>query len=786
MKIRKFTSSLWVTAVALLALVGQGVTAGSAQAAGKKAGQVTPTALIKQLIALAPGKDRDSAIDALIDAGEAAWPEVKVNLGAIAGSASGEDVVVDLLLGFGVGAWDEILTRTAKMSDGAAVRIVRQVLRFPTDDRQVQLLLGLMNKTDEPLLLLILPELVAREQPTVLPRLIELVDDQRPGVRNYAIDTLVAKKSTAALPALVRRMGVERLRPTADNLTLRVKLINAIAHIGADTDAPVPPLFEALEIVDQREAVLDALQVVGAPAVRAATFLLQTAERARVETALIVLSHLRVQSAPELMPFLINARDETTRTLIADVLALLGVPQVRTDILRMIRERKFPDLRQGLLLALTLYDDGVRKLLLELLADPDVATRRMVVEQLWRLADPETFVALRNTATRDDEVGTRILTQRALVGMGDPKIITYLRKLAVVNNVEERLEVLRTLGRVDDESGLPVLAAQLSDPNDAVFRGAVNSLRRMTFHSGPRREGEWLAWAEAEKQRKPEKYEETEPLLRRFQIDGREMGWLEAGDSDDKAIVVIAGAPYRDATHLMPHVWQLADNYQVIVMQRGISVQTAASYSEKEFGQELTKLLQTLNKRPVALLADPSAAHFGLRYANEHPKDVAAVILHGGPWPTQAAMRKMGSEIRGSLQSPWQEDAQWAQTNLGLLTPAVAQRVQSRAMLSALLGDPEFGRRVKFGAFFDDGFSLEARDRAISDAGTWDPNKAQVPMLVLQGTKAPWSVSTLEAIEKLPAGVRKQMKLVRLDGVGSMPLVERAEAAVQAVRDFLK
>ena len=785
MQNKHILSLLWRVTVALVALsVAMPVAPG--HAASKKGGQATPGALIKLVIALAPGKDRDAAIDALIDHGEAAWPEVKAALTAIGGSASGEDVVVDLLLGFGVGAWDEILARTPKMADGATVRVVRQVLRFPTDDRQVQLLTALMGRTDEALLLFVLPELVARDQPSVLPRLIELVDDQRPGVRNYAIDTLVAKKYTAALPALVRRLGVEKLRPGPDNLTLRTKIINAIAHIGADTDAPVPALMEALEVVDQRDAVLDALQVVGAPAVRAATYLLQTAERARIETALIVLTHLRVQAAPELMPILVNARDDTTRALIADVLALLGVPQVRAEILRMVREHKFPDLKQGMLLALTLYDDDVRKLMLDLLGDPDVATRRMVIEQLWRLADPETFTALRNTATRDEEVGTRIMAQRALVGVGDPKIVGYLRKLAVVNNLEERLEVLRTLGRVDDDSGLPILAAQLSDPNDEVFRAALTSLRRLTFHTGPRREGEWLAWYEGEKQRKPEKHEETEPLLRRYQIDGREMGWLEAGDKDDKAIVVVAGAPFRDATHLMPHVWRLADNYHVIVMQRGISAQTAASLSEKESAAELTKLLQTLNKKPVALLADPTAAHFCMRYANEHPKDVAAVILHGGPWPTQAAIRRMAAETEAMLQPPWQEDALWAQTHPGLLVPALAQKIQSRALLSAWLGDQEFGRRVKFGAFFDDGFSVEARDRAIADAATWDPAKAQVPMLILQGTKAPWAATSIDAIDKLPGTVRKQIKLVKLDGAGALPLVEKADAAVQALRDFLK
>ncbi|MBM4343522.1 MAG: HEAT repeat domain-containing protein [Deltaproteobacteria bacterium] len=777
----------WATCVALGgAAVAAPLPPCPALAAPKQAQKATAGQLIKQIIALSPSKDRDAAVDDLIELGEAAWLEVRAALDAIAASNAGEDVVVDLLLGFGAPAWEDILTRTPKMNDLRALRVARQVLRFASDDRQAQLLESLLGRGDEALLLLVLPELVARNRPAVLLRLVELVDDQRPGVRNFAIDTLVAKKHTAALPALVRRLGVERLKPTADNLTLRIKIINAIAHIGADTDAPVPPLMEALELPDQRDAVLDALQVVGAPSVRAAAYLLQTAERNRIETALIVLSHLRIHAAPELVPVLGNARDETTRALIADVLAHLAVPEVRAEILRMVRERKFSELRQGLLLAVTLYDAQVRQLLVELAGDKDLGVRRIALDLLWRLADPETWPVLRHMATRDEDVHTRILALRAMVGTGDPKVVDYLHKLAVVNNVDERLEVLQAIGRVDDLGGAPVLAQQLSDPNDAVFRAALNSLRRLTFHNGPRREAEWLAWIEAENQKKSDGYEETEAVLHRFDVDGREMGWLEAGSPDDKTIVVVAGAPYRDAGHLMPHVWRLAGSYHVAVLQRGISPFSAATLSEAVLSQELGKMLQALKKKQVALLGDHTTAHFVLRYGNEHPDRVAAVLLHGGPWPTVAAVRGLPGEIEAALPQPWKEDALWAQQQAGLLVPALRQKVLARAHLAAILGDPEFARGVRPTLLFDDGFSLQARDRALADAATFDPAKAQVPMLVLQGTKAPWSKSTFEAIDKLPAGVRKQIKLVRLEDCGAMPLVEAADAAVAAVKEFLR
>lgn len=756
----------------------------TAQAA-RKPKAATAASVIKQIAATAPGKDRDAAVDDLLEFGDLAWPEVKAALPTLFALDGGPDTVVDLLLGFGPTAWDEILAYGPKLADGPALRLCRQVLRFPKNDKQITLLEAMLQRSDEPLLLLILPELVTRERPAAMPKLVALVDDARPGIRSYAIDTLVAKRYEPAMAPLIRRLGQERLAPSPENLNLRTKIINAIAHIGADTEAPVPALFEALELADQRDAVLDALQVVGAPAVRAAVYLLQTAERSRIETALIVLSHLRLQAAPALVPVLAAAKDDTTRALYADVLSHLAVPEVRAEILKMIRARKFPDLEQGLLLALTLYDQEVRQVMLELLADKDVVVRKLALRHLWRLADPETWTAIRNVAARDDNVSLRLLALHAMVGLGDPKSTDYLRKLITVNDLEERLEVIRMIGRIDDESAVPVVARQLGDPNDEVFRGAIATLRRLTFHAGPRREGEWLAWQEAEKQRAREPFEEVQPRGHRFSVDGREMGWLEAGSPDDKTIVVLAAGPFRDAAHLVPQVWRLAKSYHVVVLLRGVSAHTAATLSEQVLAADLGKLQQELGKPQIALLADPSAGHFALRYANEHPTAIAAVILHGGPWPTQAAIRKVPSQISAALQAPWKEDATWAMEQKGLLVPDLALRTLARATWSAVLANPETARRLAAPSLFYDGFSVEAHDRAVADAGAWDPAKAQVPMLAIQGQKAPWSETSLTDIGALGAAVRKQIKLVKLDNCGGVPLAEQPEEAVRAVEDFL-
>jgi pimeloyl-ACP methyl ester carboxylesterase/HEAT repeat protein len=756
-------------------------------AAPKKMASVSTPALLRQVQTSAPGPERDSAVDALIERGDAAWPDVKAALPGLLTSPGGEDVVVDLLLGFGPLAWDEVLAYGPKLGDGPALRLVRQVLKLPKDARQLTLLQLMVDRTDEGVLLLVLPELLARgDNDRVHARLLQLVDDRRPAPRDYAIDALVAARHAPAMAVLVRRLGVERLSPSEENLPLRIKLITAVAHIGADTEAPVPALLEAMELQDQREAALDGLQIVGDPAVKSAIYMLKTADRARIETALLVLAHMRTVAAPQLVPLIAEARDEVTRGLIIDVVAHLGVPEVRSALLDMLRKRAFSNLRQGVELALTLYDAEVRTVMLELLADKDPATRLMVVRELWKLGDTETLPALRNAAARDDNRDVRLTALKAMVGLADPKAVDYLRKLTMVNDQEERLVVIDLLGKVDDDKGVPAMARLLSDPNDAVFRTSLSALRRITWHQGPRREGEWLGWHKRQKELQPEPWQQVETSSKRFVVDGKELGFLVAGPEDGPALVVIAGAPFRDASHLAPHVWRLAETHQVVVLQRGVGTRSGATLSEADQIRELDGLLRKLGRKKVALLADPTASHLALRYAAERKKNITHVVLHGGLWPSQMAISRLPAEVAAAVPAPWSEDLQWAQQQHDLLEASLRRRVMLRGLLAGVLRDPELGRSVKPGALYQDGFELATLDRAVHEAGLWNADRSTVPTLVLLGAKAPWATSALADLQNLPAATKKAIKLIKLDKAAGMPLVDSPEQAVSAIADFVR
>ena len=771
-------------ALGLALSAGQIAPVGVPAAQAKPRGQ-TAAQLLHAIVTHPPGKDRDEAVDALIELGDAAWPEVRKNLDAVAAQKGGEDTVVDLLLGWGQLSYDEAVARAPKLGDVAARRLVRQVLRYKEDERRTKILTAMLPRQDDELLLMVLPELLTTDPPPVLARLLQLVDDPRLSLRAYAIDTLVAQKYMPALQTIVRLLGIEQLKPSADNLNLRLKLIGAAARLGGETDAAVDPLLSALAVADQREAALEGLLHVGAPAVRQAIFLLRTADRGRMETALVVLNHLKTQAAPQLLP-LVASPEVRTRNLAADVLAQLAVPDVRADLVKMVRGKKVPDLRQAVVLCMTLYDETVRKLLLDLLKDPDVVVRKLAVEQLWRAADPETFAALRATASRDADLHTRMLATQAMVGVGDPKAIELLRKMAVVNNQEERLAVLTTLGRIDDEGGIPSLFEQLGDPSDEVFRAANNAIRRLTLHSGPRREGEWNDWLAAERGRSKEAFEEKVPTVGHFQVDGRELQYLERRDGTRRTIVVVSGPPFRDATHLVPHVWRLEDNNRIVVLQRSAAETSVMTLSEADRAHEIAGLIDHLRVEKVVLLADAAGAHLAMAYAAKHPEQVSHVVLHGGPFPSSEALRRLPAEVLASIPGVWRDDFLWAMQQNSLLEPHLRRRVLTRSLFTGLVAETEFVRRIRTDNVFDDGFEGESLERAVADASADEIKEVRVPTLLLLGEKAPWAASTLKDLAAMSGAQKKIVQLAKLKYAGAMPLVDDAGEAVPAINSFLQ
>ena len=742
--------------------------------------------LIAKLLRSSPGPVRYKLVDAVIDLGDPAWDVVNAALPKLWKLKDAEAVVVDLLHGFMNASYEVLIANEPRLSDGAARRVLKFVTRQieDHDDRFYRLLGSMMKRDDAELLAEVLGELLHKRWPGVMDRCIRLIDHKDPSVQAYVVDALANERYLPAQPFMVRRLGVDQRAAKPENLAFRIKLINAIAAIGGD--GSVAPLIVALGYADQRRHVLNGLRLVGMPAVSAAVFMLTTAEGGRIETAFAILEHLRIIAAPELVR-LLESGSEATRRIAVDVLAHLNVPSVRDELVRMVKEDRFVDIRDGIRLAVSMYNPVVRDMLFDLLQRETKrpAVRKFVVEQFWRLRDPRTFRMLRTLAATDKDQDVRLTAMQAVAGVGDPRGPQLLRKLLGVPYVQQRLAILDVLARVDTwQSAVPAIAKLLGDPNHKVFLAALGALRRMTFHSGPQRTAGWLAWHQAEMARAPTGAEQTRAVTRRFVVDDREMGYLEVG-SDRPTIVVVAGPPFRDATHLAPHVWPLADDHRVVVMQRAPGPYSAAHASETQQDAELLALLGRLGERPVILMTDATGAHFALGFARRYPRDVRKVILHGAFWPSTEGLEQCIGQVHGAIRNEMRDDLAWGFSSQWRVPPAVRHRTIFRAALSGLLANWEHGRRVSTANLADDAFIPATLDRIRAEYRRQDVAKVRVPVLLLLGEQAPWSATTLADVAKLKGKSKRLVRVVKIPHSGWMPLLENPAAAVDAIDDFL-
>lgn len=743
--------------------------------------------LLRKIGRAAPGPERYKLVDGLIELGDDAWPVVDAALPKLKALAEGEAVVVDLLLGFMPTSYDRAVALTPSLGDEAAWRVVRFVLRLEEDERQLNLLRAMLPRSDERIVLAIVPPLVARGEQAVFPRLVELVDESRPQLAAFAVDVLAANRYEPALPALVRLLGIEQRRAVQANLAMRLKLINAIARIGGE--ASVSPLMEALPIPDQRQAVMDGLRLVGAPAVRAVLFLLRTATGSRLVVALELLQYLRVEAASELVG-LLRANDASTRTLAMDVLAYIGVAEVRPEVTQAVRDRKFDDLPELLRLCSALYDDEVRKLLFELLESADPATRKATVEALWRLRDPKTFAVLRVVAAQDRDNGVRIAALQAVAGTAgagkDDKNLAMLRRMVKVPNHALKMTLVQEIGRVDDwQNGAEALLPLLGDPDDAVFRAALAAIERMTFHRGPRRGAAWKGWLAAQARREKAAFESAVPDEARIAVADRELALMVRGD-EDTTLAFVSGPPFRDTQHLTPWIWQLDGSYRVAGLRRAPrAFRASRDGGYDRWAAEQDAMLARLGKRPVVLVADFAGAAFAMRYAAERRREVARVILLGGPWPTAAALERLPGEVLAAVPEDARVDVDFGLGAGWRYDPVVARRVAGRGLLHGMLGVPSVGLRMRWDNLADDAFEPILLERMRDDVADFEPAVTPQPVLVILGSKAPWTASTQKALEPVLARKRNNVRVAIIDGAGAMPLAEKPEATMKAIQTFL-
>jgi pimeloyl-ACP methyl ester carboxylesterase/HEAT repeat protein len=752
--------------------------------AAERASRGQASELIRKIEAAKPGPERYKLVDGVIELGDPAWSVVRAALPRLGALAEGEAVVVDLALGFMPTSYESVIALAPTLSDEAARRVVSFAQRLPNDERLTLLLQSMLPRNDERILLAIVPPLVAIADKAVFVRLIALVDETRPQLAALAVDILAANRHAAGLPALVRLLGIEVRRATTGNVATRHKLINAIARIGGE--ASVPPLMEALSLTDQRQAVKDGLKLVGTPAVKAALFLLRTASGSRLVIALDLLAHLRTEAAPELVT-LLRSPDTATRELAIDVLTYVAVADVRPEILQVVRENGSLGVEGLLRLCVSLYNDEVRKVLFALLESQEAVVRLAAIDALWRIRDPKTYRVLRLIAAQDRDNGVRLAAVRAVAGMADDAGIALLHKMTVVPDHALKMTLVEEIARVDTwSSAVPALIPLLGDPDDDVFRATLAALERLTGKSGMQRGAQWTAWLAGSLKKAKQDFETVVPSELRFLAADREMSVMLHGDADDGTVVFVSGPPMRDATHLVPWAWQLAGDHRVAVMRRGPWPHYAArAASQRQWSAELDALLARIGRPRVTLIADAGGAAYATRYASGHVKEVAAVILLGGPWPTAAALEALPAEVMAAVPENARPDVAFGLGAGWRYSPETARNCAMRGLLGGLLGQRDLILELHYDNLAEDAFTPMLYERLREEMADFDPALTPQPILLVLGDRSPWAKSTQEALALRSKTGKSRVKLAIIAEAGAFPLAERPAATLKAIAAFL-
>lgn len=260
-------------------------------------------------------------------------------------------------------------------------------------------------------------------------------------------------------------------------------------------------------------------------------------------------------------------------------------------------------------------------------------------------------------------------------------------------------------------------------------------------------------------------------------------------------VVVVHGGPGLDHSYLRPWFGPLAETNQVIFYdQRGLgasrAVVNAASLSMDRYLTDIDRIREHVAQREkITLLAHSWGAIPALLYAMERPERLTALIL--------VAPVEPGSRFREQT-----DENQLARRDSADL-----------AAIDSIRGTPEFAAReaaaisqvffhVFRGTFADASVAdsllrLSLHERTASQGQLvatllmtplqgldfWDRlGEIDVPVLIVHGTQDPIPTEMVEAMnEALP-----DSRLIRVDGSGHFPFIERPTPFWDGVHAFLR
>ncbi|HSB66119.1 MAG TPA: HEAT repeat domain-containing protein [Anaerolineales bacterium] len=151
------------------------------------------------------------------------------------------------------------------------------------------------------------------------------------------------------------------------------------------------------------------------------------------------------------------------------------------EIVEILQERldnPEPDVRWWAVRGLAeIHDERVPEMLLKALADADKGVRWCAGLALRNHPSEKAVPALINLLSNEESL-TRRLAGDALVAIGSP-VVPRLLEVMQVGDLLARLEAVRALAKIGDESAIPTLFAALDDSSALIEYWANEGLEKM-------------------------------------------------------------------------------------------------------------------------------------------------------------------------------------------------------------------------------------------------------------------------------------------------------------------
>ncbi|MCP9443549.1 MAG: HEAT repeat domain-containing protein [Nitrospira sp.] len=219
----------------------------------------------------------------------------------------------------------------------------------------------------------------------------------------------------------------------------------------------VEPLVATLRDPDRsvREAVVEALQAIGAPSVMALSACLSSADFSVQEAASQILASIADAHALEPLVLALRSQNWIVRMYAAKALGRLKDPRTVSPLLPLLQD-SVNAVREEASAALAAIGDAAIPSLIEALTHRDWLVRLRAVESLGVVKSPKAVPPLIAVVFNDTDSAVREDAVRALGNIGDRRAVEPL-VFVVKKEPNLRIPAVEALGRIGDRRAVPIL-----------------------------------------------------------------------------------------------------------------------------------------------------------------------------------------------------------------------------------------------------------------------------------------------------------------------------------------